>query len=100
MANLDTKDAKLFLLLFIGAVIIGLFLFVDIYNSWSEHRTRSLNLIIIEGILLQIVGFIFLLKNEPITKIFSKRESNLRPDGIFCVISGLFIQGIAVYLSL
>ena len=99
MAKLDTKYAKIFVFLYSGATIIGLFLFVDIYQNWNEDHARSLKLIIVEGILLEIVGFIILL-NPIITKIFSKREQNLRYDGIFCIISGLFLQGISVYLSL
>ncbi|MBI5698593.1 MAG: hypothetical protein HZC29_08995 [Thaumarchaeota archaeon] len=100
MAKLDTKHAKMFLILYAGATIIGLILFVDIYQNWEKDQNRSLKVITIEGILLEIVGFTILLKNEPITKIFSKRESNLRYDGIFCIITGSFLQGISVYLSL
>jgi len=99
MIKFDTKQAKILLCVYCIAVIIGLALFVDIWQSWSEHnQARSLRLAVIEGILLEAIGFVTLL--EPIiTKIFTKRESNLKADGIFCVIAGLFIQGISIYLS-
>jgi len=78
--------------------LIAIFLAESI-EVWNENLARSVNLIILSGMMLEVLGFIILI-NPKFIRIIKVQEVDFTSEGILYIIVGLTMQILIVYFVL
>lgn len=78
--------------------LIAIFLAESI-EVWDENLARSVNLIILSGMMLEVLGFIILI-NPKFIRIIKVQEVDFTSEGILYIIVGLTMQILIVYFVL
>jgi len=92
----NTKVLVLSHLIVFSLIVIFLSESIEV---WNENLARSVNLIILSGMMLEVLGFIILI-NPKIMRIIKDQEVDFTKEAIIYIITGLAIQIIVVYFVL
>jgi len=80
----------------IVASLVIIFFVIEIIELWDINNDRSIELIGLIGLILEVLGFVVMLHPKFI-RLANGKMADITREGIIYVLVGLLVQTIAVY---
>jgi len=91
-----TRNTKVLLLSHGIAIFFIIFLMAEIIELWEENNQRSLELILLVGMVFEFLGFVIML-NPKFISMITQQEFDFFNEAVLYILAGLLIQVITIY---